>query len=610
MFQFTRLFDIDKLKISRLPPHLRDRASLTLSLSFVLLLVFLVYLPSLRNAYVNWDDEGHLLKNPFLMQLDLAHIRDIFSTTVNKIYLPLTLLSFAIERHFFGTWPVIYHLDNLILHMLATGLVFLFSLRMGMSRFAASVAALLFGIHPMHVESVAWVTQRKDVLYSFFYLLAICCYCDYIRGLQDFGPQKKEGKAGFKVQRNAPLESGLRPLLATFVFGFLAILAKPMALSLPFVLFLLDWFYRRQITLRLISEKFLLGMLFLPVVWMTYHAHARAVNFRWPESVLLEIWSFSFYIRKFMFPDYFVLIYHVPEPKAITQPVYLIAAMVFLGFWLAVILRRRDRLFVFATFFFIASVFFLLRWDQQADINIVADRFMYLPSVGFCLVLGWYFEKIFKHNSKKGLRNLCGVLLLFTLIVIFIGKTNFQISVWKNGTTLWKHQLLTEPSAARALTYNKIAEAMMGQMMFREAQNRYQNIDSRDTKTINITIKTINEAIRFIDRALEIKPDYAHAYYQKGLLLFKLGDFVAALENLENAVRYDPENFDAFYYIGLLLQREGKHKEAIQSFCNALKIIPDNTDLREKVVIALKRGLMGNSAQLYKNELVKMMAIY
>ncbi|MCK5581082.1 MAG: hypothetical protein KAJ18_07385, partial [Candidatus Omnitrophica bacterium] len=172
----------------------------------VFLLIFIAYLPALQNDFVNWDDDAHLFQNQFIQSFN---VQDIFTTTVNRTYIPLTSLSFAIEYYFFGEDPFVYHFNNVLLHLLVTGFVFQFGLRIGLSLTASTVGALIFGLHPMHVESVAWVTERKDVLYAFFYMLALLCYCSYVSSLAT----KRKGIL----------------LVATMVLGVLSALAKPMA---------------------------------------------------------------------------------------------------------------------------------------------------------------------------------------------------------------------------------------------------------------------------------------------------------------------------------------------------------------------------------------------
>lgn len=233
----------------------------------IVALVILAYSPSLKNQFVNWDDDAHLLANPFVHPVN---VRDIFTTTVNGIYIPLTSLSFALEYHFFKANPFIYHLDNLLLHLAVTVMVFLFCLRCGLSVLAAGLAALIFGLHPAHVESVAWVTEHKDVLYAFFYILALLCYLRYLR-----------------VRKEAP---GYRRGWAfglTLIFGFLSVLAKPMALSLPLVLFVLDWFFKRELTIRSCMEKMYCGLAIIPVAWITYVSQMRTPDIHFPGSILI-----------------------------------------------------------------------------------------------------------------------------------------------------------------------------------------------------------------------------------------------------------------------------------------------------------------------------------
>ena len=250
-------------------------SKIILAVAGIVLLVFFVYTPALENGFVNWDDDVHSTRNQFIRSLDFRHIKEIFTTTVNKIYIPLTTLSFAVERHFFGLDPFVYHLNNILLHIFVTICVFMFSFHCGLSLSGATIAALIFGVHPMHVESVAWVTERKDVLYASFFMLSLLSYSHYIKT----GCEK------------------IRYFLFTMVLGFLSVLAKPMALSLPMVLFVLDWFYRRKISVASLIEKALVAFLLAPVVWVTYQAHARMLELVFPRSLLLWIWNLTFYLK-------------------------------------------------------------------------------------------------------------------------------------------------------------------------------------------------------------------------------------------------------------------------------------------------------------------------
>ncbi len=158
---------LDRFMTTLLNPPLKKRF-IWICLALILAVVAVVYLPSLDNSFVNWDDDVHLLNNLSVRSLSFDNLKAIFTEKVNGTYIPLTTLSFAIEYHFFGYDPFVYHLTNLVLHLLVICLVYFFALRLGLSLIGAGISALIFGLHPMHVESVAWVTERKDVLYAFF----------------------------------------------------------------------------------------------------------------------------------------------------------------------------------------------------------------------------------------------------------------------------------------------------------------------------------------------------------------------------------------------------------------------------------------------------------
>ncbi len=191
------------------PSH-RFPVPMTLLCSLALLIITaLTFLPALRGEFLNWDDDRHLTENLQAQIFSWKNTVDIFKSTINKTYIPLTILSFNLEHRLFGLNPFVYHLNNLLLHLAVVIAIFFLAVTVGLSARGAFLAALLFGIHPMHTESVAWITERKDVLYALFYILSLHGYCHYLI---------KRGKLSY---------------LLSLGFAFLSILAKPMALSLP-----------------------------------------------------------------------------------------------------------------------------------------------------------------------------------------------------------------------------------------------------------------------------------------------------------------------------------------------------------------------------------------
>ena len=249
-----------------------------LILSLVLAATCIAFSSSLFSGFTNWDDELLVVNNPEIRSLDFNHIKTIFTSTASMGYIPLTIFSFAIEYQFFGLNPFVFHFDNLILHLVVTALIFFFGLRLGLHVWAAGLAALLFGTHPMHVESVAWISERKDVLYATFYLLALHSHWSYLES------QKRNSYA------------------LTILYGFLSMLAKPMALSLPMILLICDGMKGRRFTLKVFLEKIPHCLYIIPLVLITYRIHAQPVQSSLGEGLLTWIWCSVFYIWKFFFP--------------------------------------------------------------------------------------------------------------------------------------------------------------------------------------------------------------------------------------------------------------------------------------------------------------------
>jgi tetratricopeptide (TPR) repeat protein len=517
----------------------------------ILLIVFLVYAPSLKNGFVNWDDDAHLLLNPFVQRLDLRSVRDIFSTTVNKIYIPLTLFSFALERHFFGDDPFVYHLDNLVLHLAVTALVYYFALGCGVSRKASAFSALIFGIHPIHVESVAWVAERKDVLYAFFYMLALVSYQRHLRACADgIGPASPK-----------------RFFAASVLSGIFSALAKPMALSLPLIFILMDWFSgRRWISWRAMKEKIYCAVFMVPIIWMTYALHMRAPELRWPDSALTWVWCFAFYARKFFLPDYFVLIYKLPVPVSIMNASYAGAIIIFILFSISLFVFRRKRIFMFLNLFYFLSIFFLLRFDISADVNVAADRFSYLPVLGWCVLLGIGWDRLSAVWAADAVK--ARVLLWFSVaVVVFLSfQTVRQCRVWRNGVSLWEHQLRGQPQAATALIYEKLAQAYVMEGGFDNDPGKVQQIKD------------------YFHRAIGIKPDYAAAYYGLGDLYVRLGQPEPALRYFLKAITFDHGHFEAYYQAGRLYSGRGEYPTAVDAFNKAVEINPDNERMYDKII--------------------------
>ncbi len=516
----------------------------------IILIVFFSFFSSLDNDFVNWDDESHLRHNPTVLTLTPQNLIQHFRETVHNTYIPLTTLSFALENHLFGLKPFVYHLDNLLLHLGVVILIYWFALQIGLPLLAAAAAAALFGIHPMHVESVAWITERKDVLYAFFYMLSVNYYWAYLNG-----SAKK------------------RNYLLSLLFGLLSILSKAMALSLPLVLFVCDYLAGRRWDRKYFLDKIPYALFIIPIAWRTYSLYARVPGNGSMEGELTWIWTFAFYVIKFLAPFNVVPLYEAPHPVTLANGAYLFSAVVLLVFVILLFCLRKNRFFVFAMLFFFCSIFFLLRFDAQ-DTNIVADRFMYLPSLGFCLLFGKMVELIIQ---KKKILLFAPVIVVSMLAV----KTFKQCDVWQNSITLWSDVVKHYPDNAYALANR--ADAFMDKGQFDLAladTNRAVSINPKEFMAYNNRGRAYTKlgspdlAEADFTKAISLNPTFFLAYLNRGYLYEISKKYDLAIEDFNKALAMSPQNFLVLNNRGAVYGMKGEYDKALADFNEALTVNP------------------------------------
>jgi len=515
---------------------------------------FLAYAPCLNAGFLgNWDDAAHLLENPHVRGLSLEHLRAMFTSNVNRTYIPLTILSFALEYRFFELEPWIYHFNNILLHVMVSLGVFVFARQVGLSARGSFLAGLLFGIHPMHVESVAWVTERKDVLYAVFYIAALNAYWRFLRN----------EKAFF--------------YLLTFVSGLLSMLAKPMALSLPLVLLACDWLAGRQMDRYVFFEKAAFLLYIIPIGWQTYSMHMRLPALTTGPGILLWIWSLIFYVLKFCFPFNLIPQYHVPQPVTFLNfnfafPVLLLLMIVYgLYRW------RRQRLLLFACLFYFLSVFFLLRYDFQADLCFVADRFMYLPLAGFCLLAGAALGRLL--NWSAGQKKEFKMMLWAVVVVLFSGlffKTFLQSRLWIDPETLWSYVIEKNPESYVAHINRGCAYAQNGMDAlalkdFNRAVDIAPHIATAyyDCGVVFQDGRRYHQALENYNRAIDIDSQYANAYNNRAIVLSLLGYYVSAIQDCSRVIALKPHDPSGYYNRGWIFKKLKLFQQAEQDFRRA-----------------------------------------
>jgi len=345
---------------------------------------------------VTWDDDVNILKNPNLQVFDWRSIQGIFTDTVIGNYNPLSILSLAIEKAIFGLNATVIHVNNLLLHLVCVFFVYKIGVQLKLSPIAAGIVAVLFGIHPMRVESVAWVTERKDVLYGAFYFAAIYNYIRYLH----FDKKRK----GY-----------LWLIIGLFI---LALLSKIQAVALPLSFLAIDYLLKRDLNFKLILEKtsfFLLSLAtgLMGIFFLSKEGSLDQVTeYTFLERIMVGGYSYIIYLAKFIFPYEMSPLY--PYPSTIGWQFYAGTALlvpILTGLYYA--FKQKQTALLFGLAFFTFNVMFMLQ-VVGAGQGFTADRFTYVPYFGLFFLVGYYYQQFSQQKTSfsKGLSVGLGAYLL------------------------------------------------------------------------------------------------------------------------------------------------------------------------------------------------------
>lgn len=542
---------------------------LLIPILIVLGLTFLIFSPSLQNEFVNWDDDVNLLENENVLGLDAYHLKKIFTDDVIGNYNPLPILTFAIEYSIVEFEPFLYHFNNLILHLLCVFLVYKLSLMLGLSTTASFLVALLFGIHPMRVESVAWITERKDVLFSAFFFAALIHYVNYL----DHGKRKKD-------------------LIFIYIFFILSLFSKIQAVALPLAMLTIDYWKNRKLAWNLIIEKlpyFALSLFFgLLGVYMLSQSQSldqSRTDFNLFERLFIGSYSYVVYWYKVLFPYPMSPLY--PYPGKIPIHIYLsmlpalgIIAMIWVGF------KKQWKGWVFGSMFFTLNIVFLLQ-ILGAGQGFLADRFTYVAYFGLFFSAAYYLEKYFFSSEKyrTAAYSSLGILLLIYGVV-----TYQQTKIWENGDTLWTHVLKY---------YQKVDTPYRNRGNFHRDRGDYQKamkdyqtlvqIDSTNGAVYNSIGKVYFEqenwpkALENYSKAVKYSPEKGEFWVNKAATLASMGDFQSALRDVSTGIENDPTHTNGYQTRFLILQYLGDYESSIDDLKKLVEFRPQEAALRYEI---------------------------
>jgi len=584
-------------------------------LAAILLISAVSFLPSIFTHSFVWDDEHYIQENMLLPSFDLM---GIFSSYVVGNYHPLTVLVLAAEYQLFGLNATGYHVVNLLFHLVNIILVFFAVWHLSRKAPVALFASLLFGIHPLHVESVAWASGIKDLLYTLFFLSAYIFYLKYIQT-----PNKKY------------------ILLALFLF-FLSLLSKAMAVALPVLLLLTDYFKGRKFNYKTLTEKipfFLLAIIF-GVVAIIAQKSSGSLDvtksaFSFPQRIAFASYGLITYLEKLLLPFSLSAYYPYPIKTGNAIPVIYYAYILFAAL-LAVIVfysSRYSKKFLFGIGYFIITIFLVLQLFPVGS-AIMADRYSYLSSIGIFYLAG---EGINLLCDKKQRLLAGGLLVIFT--IFFSVKTYQRCGIWENSLTLWNDvidQNKNVPVAflnrgvalgkekkfdpaiddfSKAITMNpKYTKAYYNRgIAYLEIGKPHQAIKDFN-KTIELNAKynqvyqkrgmaftdigNQDKALENFRKAVEMDPNDAKSYKEMGIIFVELGQYDVAKENFSRSIQLNPEDGDAFYNRAVLFINLQQYEQALSDFSKALKINPNDAEAY------LNRGNVYSSLKRYDDAIV------
>jgi tetratricopeptide (TPR) repeat protein len=556
----------------------------------------LVYFNSFQNELIyNWDDAGYILKNPYINSLSWQNIKDIFSNFYFSNYQPLTLIVYAVIFKFVGTKVFLYHFVQFIFHVLNTFLVYKFISLLQEKKWISIGVALLFAVHPMHVESVAWISEMKDVLYTFFFLLALITYHFYVNK-----PDKKT-----------------KWYLWTIFLFILSLLSKPSAVIFSVVLLAMDLYYERLWRWKTWIEKIPFFLLSLAFGIITILAQEGAIQELEPvlkgyERALIVIYSYILYLWKFFLPINLSAAYPYPIKDGGVLPTeYFIIPIAFIALCIIVYLLRKNKKFIWGILFFTINLLMVIQIIPVGGM-IASERYTYLPYIGLSFSVLTLMGKYIK-NVKLN------YIILGIVVVIFTFLAHQRTYYWRNGDMLfsdvlekypryaygynnrgflyWDHYAIdvykdnpqmkekyvekalqdftkaisldytyAEPFLNRGILYYNTGRPEQALADFnRFLELKPDNPDGLLNRANTLsTLERFNEAIPDYNKYLTIKNDDPKAYMWRGVAYFNIQNYDSAIIDFNKSIEIDPDYYEPYYWLGVIYYNQKDYNNALK----------------------------------------------
>ncbi|MDR3456048.1 MAG: tetratricopeptide repeat protein [Verrucomicrobiae bacterium] len=593
------------------------------------LLTIALYWPVTSNDFVNLDDNLYVQSNVQVQQgLTWENLKWAFTHVVSGNWHPLTMLSHMLDCQLYGLKPWGHHLTSLLFHAADSALLLLLLQRLTGAVWRSLFVAALFAVHPLHVESVAWVAERKDVLSAFFGFLTLLFYVRYVRANTPANTESEPAQSGVSFHRSRDY------WLACFCFA-LGLLSKPMLVTWPFVLLLLDYWplgrFQPGHLRPLVWEKIPFFCLALASCAATFLAQKLAGAVQsldlLPLATRLENAGISYcrYVLKIVWPADLAVYY--PYPRYWPLPWVLLAVIVLAGCTLLLWSRRRRHPYALMGWLWFVGTLVPVIGVIQVGAQSLADRYTYIPSVGLFILICWGTHALTRRWPHRAMTlSVAGA----AVIILFAGATRRQIGCWKNSVTLYRHTIAI--TTGNPLPHNNLASVYVEQGQTNAAIAEYQevlrinsNLASPHLNLGNLLAMQglTNQALGELQKAVQLEPANDHARCCYGRLLLKSGQtdagisqymaavhfqtndpasrsalanllvesglIAAAIDQLQSAIQMTPANPELHYQLGNLLLGRGQYDDAIAQFRETIRLKPDSFEAHNNLASLLSK---------------------
>jgi tetratricopeptide (TPR) repeat protein len=527
--------------------------------------VGIFFSPTLDNGWLDWDDPYYVLNNEMVIEFNASNAMKFFlpENGVMDIYTPLTLIAYGVQYSLFEASPYGYHFVSLLLHIIVTILIFRVTQKLTKRETFSLVVALIFGLHPIHVESVGWISDQKDLWCSIFLLSAMLQYIRYLEA---------EVRNTFRNKN----------FWFTFLLFVLAILSKPTALPLPVLLLCLDWLYYRKISATLALEKAPFFGVSIGIFFLGISLSATSLSgFSIVDKIALSGESALLYIQKTLLPINLSGYYpNIKIPEEIDQIYYVVGPILIIVFGALIFRFRKDRLATFSLLFFIWFLLLALP-IIKVHTSIIYDRYMYLASFGLILFIGHVMLKGLKQqeliNRRSKLIGVGGLCLVF-------GILSFQrMKVWKNDFTLFSDvvdqfsdDFLPHSRLAHFHLKNGDSELALQEcnLALKDNPEEYESYNNRGM--LYLGLNKLDLAYEDFSNAIKYKQNYYTALVNRANVCLNTNRYQQAIADLNTAEESKQDDYALYYNRGLAYERISKLQLTLKDLLKAQELNPND----------------------------------